>query len=71
MEQSGAIIDAEKRLAIEHWFARRGVPQLVEGYESETRLDTRAAPLIVAWLVLGTVLFWGVNPAWSPAANWC
>ncbi|HEX6129529.1 MAG TPA: hypothetical protein VF071_10970 [Candidatus Limnocylindria bacterium] len=69
MEQSGAILDAEKRLAVERWFVRRGVPQLVEGYESETRLDTRAAPLIVAWLVIGTVLFWGVNPAWSLAAN--
>jgi hypothetical protein len=45
------------------------VPQLVEGYESETRLDTRAAPLIVAWLIIGTVLFWGVNPARSVFEN--
>lgn len=69
MEQSGPILDADTRAAVERWFLRRGVPQLVEGYESETRLDTRAAPLIVAWLVIGTVLFWGVNPAWTLAAN--
>ena len=48
---------------------RRGVPQLIEGYGSETRLDTRAAPLIAGWLVLGTVLFWGVNREWSDIAN--
>ena len=62
-------MDPDTRAAIERWFVRRGVPQLVEGYGSETRLDTRAAPLIVGWLLLGTVMFWGVNPGWSEPAN--
>lgn len=62
-------MDAETRAAIERWFVRRGVPQLIEDYGSETRLDTRAAPLIAGWLLLGTVLFWGVNPTWSNPAN--
>lgn len=62
-------MDPETRAGIERWFIRRGVPQLIEGYGSETRLDTRAAPLIVGWLVLGTVLFWGVNAAWGDLAN--
>jgi hypothetical protein len=62
-------MDPDTRAAIERWFVRRGVPQLVEGYGSETRLDTRAAPLIVGWLLLGTVLFWGVNAGWSEPAN--
>ena len=58
-----------ERLAVERWFVRRGVPQFVEGYGSEAMLDARAAPFIGAWLVLGTVLYWGVNPAWSQVAN--
>jgi MFS family permease len=58
-----------ERLAIERWFVRRGVPQLVEGYGSEARLDARAAPGIAAWLVIGTALFWGVNPAWPAILN--
>jgi hypothetical protein len=58
-----------RRLAVECWFVRRGVPQLVEGYGSEARLDERAAPYIAAWLVLGTALYWGVNPAWPATAN--
>ncbi len=62
-------MDPETRAGIERWFIRRGVPQLIEGYGSETRLDTRAAPLIVGWLVLGTVLFWGGNAAWGDLAN--
>src|SRR5918999_684992 len=57
------------RLMIERWFVRRGVPQFVEGYGSEAMLDARAAPFIGAWLVIGTVLYWGVNPAWSSVAN--
>lgn len=39
------------------------------GYTSERQLDNRAAPLIIGWLVLGTVLFWGVNTRWPPLAN--
>ena len=64
-----AHLPPEARLAIERWFVRRGVPQLVEGYGSETQLDVRAAPFIAGWLVIGTILFWGTNPAWPPIAN--
>lgn len=49
---------------IERWFIRRGVPQLVEGYSSEARMDARAAPLIAGWLAIGTILFWGTRPDW-------
>ena len=59
----------ELRREIERWFLRRGVPQLVAGYTSERQLDNRAAPPIIGWLVLGTVLFWGVNADWPPLAN--
>ena len=55
----------ELRREIERWFLRRGVPQLVAGYTSERQLDNRAAPLIIGWLVLGAVLFWGVNADWT------
>lgn len=59
----------QTRAETEAFFRRRGVPQLVEGYGSEARIDARAAPWIVLWLLVGTVMFWGVNPAWSVAAN--
>ena len=54
---------------VERWFIRRGVPQLIEGYGSEAQLDARAAPLIAAWLVVGTILFWGTNSSWPLLAN--
>lgn len=60
---------AAARTDVERWFRRRGVPQLIEGYGSESRIDARAAPLIAIWLVSGTVLFWGVNPDWPPLWN--
>ena len=59
----------ELRREIERWFLRRGVPQLVAGYTSERQLDNRAAPVIIAWIVLGTVLYWGVHPTRSLLAN--
>jgi hypothetical protein len=62
-------VKPELRREIERWFLRRGVPQLVAGYTSERQLDNRAAPLIIGWIVLGTVLFWGVNPERSPLVN--
>jgi hypothetical protein len=52
------------RRDIERWFARRGVPQLIEGYSSERAMDTRAAPLISLWLIVGTVKDWGTRPDW-------
>ena len=54
---------------IERWFARRGVPHLIEGYSSERAMDWRAAPLISLWLIIGTVRDWGTRPDWPPAAN--
>lgn len=59
----------ELRQAIERWFARRGVPQLIDGYSSEPAMDFRAAPFISAWLVLGTVRDWGTRPDWPIAWN--
>ena len=66
---SGSTVSPEMRLAIERWFVRRGVPQLIEGYSTEARMDARATPWIAAWLVLGTVLFWGTRPDWPLVAN--
>jgi hypothetical protein len=57
------------RRDIERWFARRGVPQLIEGYSSERAMDSRAAPLISLWLVVGTVKDWGTRSDWPLAWN--
>jgi hypothetical protein len=54
---------------IERWFARRGVPQLIEGYSSERAMDSRAAPLISLWLIVGTIRDWGTRADWPPAWN--
>ena len=51
-------VTPEVRHEIERWFARRGVPQLIEGFSSESAMDSRAAPLISLWLIAGTVLWW-------------
>ena len=58
-----------RRREFEVWFRRRGVPQLIVGYSSEPRMDARAAPWIAAWLIVGTLLFWGRNPTWPLWAN--
>ena len=34
------------------------MPQLIEGYSSEQRIDRRAVPLIGIWIVVGTVWIW-------------
>lgn len=60
---------ASARTDVERWFLRRGVPQLIEGYSSEPRMDSRAAPLIVAWLAIGSFLFWATSPSWHPVLN--
>ena len=49
---------------IERWFVSHGVPQLVEGYATEERMDVRAAPFIAVWIVAGTVFRWGAHPDW-------
>lgn len=44
----------DRRQNIERWFAHRGVPQLIEGYTSEQRMDARALPFLAAWIALAT-----------------
>jgi hypothetical protein len=56
-----AVPDQTRRL-IERWLAARGVPQLIEGYSSEQRIDARALPLIGVWIVVATVLIWLLRP---------
>jgi hypothetical protein len=53
---------------MERWFSARGVPQLIEGYSSEQRIDRRAVPLIGIWIVVGTVLIW-IHLADRPLAS--
>jgi len=60
---------AEARHEVERWFVRRGVPQLIAGYSSEPAMDARAAPFISAWLIAGTILFWGTRSDWPPLWN--
>ena len=60
---------APLRAEIEGWFVRRGVPQLIEDYTAERRMDARAGPFLVAWLVVGSVLWWGTRPNSSLLAN--
>src|SRR5918996_4126733 len=52
----------DRRRLIERWFAARGVPQLIQGFSTEQRMDARALPFILAWLVAGTLLLWGRRP---------
>jgi hypothetical protein len=49
----------DRRREIERWFSARGVPQLIEGFSTEQRMDARAVPYIGFWLVTGTLLLWG------------
>jgi hypothetical protein len=51
-----------RRRDIEKWFVRRGVPQFIAGYGTEQSMDQRAAPLITAWVVVWTALFWFSRP---------
>jgi hypothetical protein len=62
-------VTPEVRHDIERWFARKGVPQLIEGFSSESAMDQRAAPLISLWLIAGTVLWWGTRADWPPLMN--
>lgn len=59
----------DRRGEIERWFASRGVPQLIEGYTTEQRMDARAVPYIAAWIVLGSVLLWARRPGLSLQEN--
>jgi hypothetical protein len=59
----------DRRHQIERWFAARGVPQLIEGYSTEQRMDARALPWIGGWIVLGTFLIWTRRPELSQFDN--
>lgn len=59
----------EVRRDVERWLVSRGVPQLIQGYSDEQHMGARATPLIAAWVLVGTVLWWGTRPEWSPARN--
>jgi hypothetical protein len=65
-------LSAARRREIEQWFVRRGVPQFIDGYGTEQSMDRRAAPLITAWIVIWTALFWFSQPEtplpWSAIA---
>lgn len=63
------IMTEHTRRDIERFFIRRGVPQLVDGYATEARMDASAAPYIAGWLLLGTLLYWGTRPDWPAALN--
>jgi hypothetical protein len=67
--RSAARMSPAVRADVERWFARRGVPQLIEGYSSEPAMDRRAAPLISLWLLVGTVRDWGTRPDWPVEWN--
>ena len=55
-------VTPDLRREIERWFIRRGVPQFIEGYGTEQSMDRRAAPLIIAWLVVWASIFWFSQP---------
>lgn len=55
-------LSAARRREIERWFVKRGVPQFIDGYGTEQSMDQRAAPLITAWLVVWTAVFWFSRP---------
>ena len=44
--------DAE-RVAVEKWFVRRGLPNLIHDYQASTDVFTRAAPLLALFWVFG------------------
>jgi hypothetical protein len=59
---AAAPVTPELRREIERWFIRRGVPQFIEGYGTEQGMDRRAAPWIMAWLVVWSSIFWFSRP---------
>lgn len=61
-EASSEPLSGARRREIERWFVRRGVPQFIDGYGTEQSMDQRAAPLITAWIVVWTALFWFGRP---------
>ena len=54
----------------EAWFARRGVPQLIDDFTTERSMDARARILVVAWLMVGSLFRWGSRSDTSFWANW-
>jgi len=65
----GSASTSNLRGQIETWFLRRGVPQLIDDYTSERRMDARAGPFVLVWLVGGSFLWWGTRPDWPLSLN--
>lgn len=51
-------LPTDARRDIERWFVRRGVPQFIEGYNTEQSMDARAAPFIAVWVAIWTAIWW-------------
>lgn len=46
-------MNTDEREAVEKWFVRRGLPNLIHNYQASTDVYTRAAPLLAAFWVFG------------------
>lgn len=46
-------MDTAERAAVERWFVRRGLPNLIHDYQASTDVYTRAAPLLALFWVFG------------------
>lgn len=46
-------MDTTEREAVERWFVRRGLPNLIHDYQASTDVYTRAAPLLALFWVFG------------------
>jgi hypothetical protein len=50
------VLRGDEQKALEHWFVRRGLPNLIHDYQATTDVFTRAAPLMVVLWFMG---IWG------------
>ena len=58
-EASNGVLPPVVGADIEAWFARMGVPQLIDDFTTERSMDARARMLVLIWLVGGSLLWWG------------
>lgn len=63
-----------ERSAIEKWFVRRGLPNLIHGYSASTDVFTRAAPLLTLFWLFGLAgafgdRFTGWSQVWAALAG--
>lgn len=58
----------DEQAAVDRWFIRRGLPNLIHGYQATTDVFTRAAPLLVIFWLFGLVGAYGDRfTGWSQA----